>query len=117
MTIDFTTNRQIFWQLLGRICGDVIKGKLGPGDRLPSVRKFAVESGVNVNTVQRVYKNLVLMNLTETKRGLGTFITTDTSIINNVREQMKQQVAAQFVTSIQTLGFSVEEIIDVMKMH
>ncbi len=40
--------------------------KLVLGDRLPSVREYAVEAGVNVNTVQRVYKELEAMNITET---------------------------------------------------
>lgn len=115
MTLDFTKDRPIYLQLVERICGDVLKENLKPGDKLPSVREFAVDSGVNVNTVQRVYKELELMNLTETKRGQGTFITNDTSVIRQMREQMKGQVAEQIVSSIQSFGFSVEEIIDFLR--
>ena len=115
MTIDFAKDRPIYLQLAESICGDIIKGKLQPGDKLPSVREFALDSGVNVNTVQRVYKELEVMALTETKRGQGTFITTDMPAIEAMREQMKTQVAQQFVASIQSLGFTVEEIIDVLK--
>lgn len=115
MTIDFAKDRPIYLQLVESICGDIIKGKLQSGDKLPSVREFALDSGVNVNTVQRVYKELEVMALTETKRGQGTFITTDMQAIYMMREQMKTQVAQQFVASIQSLGFNVEEIIDVLK--
>ncbi|MER2127929.1 GntR family transcriptional regulator [Solibacillus sp.] len=115
MTIDFAKDRPIYLQLVESICGDIIKGKLQSGDKLPSVREFALDSGVNVNTVQRVYKELEVMALTETKRGQGTFITTDMQAIDMMREQMKTQVAQQFVASIQSLGFTVEEIIDVLK--
>ncbi len=115
MTMDFAKDRPIYLQLVETICGDIIKGKLQPGDKLQSVREFAIESGVNVNTVQRVYKELEIMNLTETKRGQGTFITTEIEAIQHVREQMKEQVALQFVSSIKSFGFSVEEIIDVLK--
>ena len=115
MTMDFMKDRPIYLQLVERICGDVIKGALKPGDKLHSVREFALETGVNVNTVQRVYKELELLQLTETKRGQGTFITTDDVIIQSIREQMKKQVAAQMTASIQALGFSVAEIIDVLK--
>ena len=114
MTIDFAKDRPIYLQLVESICGDLIKGKLQPGEKLPSVREFALDSGVNVNTVQRVYKELEVMALTETKRGQGTFITTDMPAIEAMREQMKTQVAQQFVASIQSLGFTVEEIIDVL---
>ena len=115
MTLDFAKDRPIYLQLVERICGDVLKGILKPGDKLPSVREFAVDAGVNVNTVQRVYKELELMNLTETKRGQGTFITTDTNIIFQMREQMKSQVAEHIISSIQSFGFSVEEMIEVLK--
>ncbi len=115
MTMDFAKDRPIYLQLVETISGDVIKGKLKPGDKLPSVREFALESGVNVNTVQRVYKELELMELTETKRGQGTFITTNQTVIHSIREQMKEQVAMQFVTSIESFGFTVDEIIEVLK--
>lgn len=115
MTVDFTKDRPIYLQLVELISGNVIKGNLLPGDKLPSVREFAIDSGVNVNTVQRVYKELEMMRLTETKRGQGTFITTDTEIIQDVREKMKEQVAQQFVSSIESFGFSLNEIIDVLK--
>ena len=117
MTIDFAKDRPIYLQLVESICGDIIKGKLQPGEKLPSVREFALDSGVNVNTVQRVYKELEVMALTETRRGQGTFITTDLHAIQSMREQMKTQVAQQFVQSIQSLGFTVEEIIEVLKQE
>lgn len=115
MTMDFAKDRPIYLQLVEAICGDVIKGKLNPGDKLPSVREFALESGVNVNTVQRVYKELEMLELTETKRGQGTFITTEQEVIHKIREQMKEQVAMQFVSSIESFGFTVDEIIEVLQ--
>lgn len=115
MTMDFAKDRPIYLQLVESISGDVIKGTLKPGDKLPSVREYALETGVNVNTIQRVYKELEMMALTETKRGQGTFITTDKQVIEQVREQMKEQVALQFISSIESFGFSVEEIIDILK--
>ena len=88
---------------------------LKPGDKLPSVREYAIETGVNVNTVQRVYKELETLELTETKRGQGTFMTTNEQRINQLREDMKEQVATQFITAIQSLGFSTEEMLEVLK--
>ena len=111
MTQDFLKDKPIYLQLVERICGDVLKGNLKPGDKLPSVREYAIETGVNVNTVQRVYKELETLELTETKRGQGTFMTTN----NQLREDMKEQVATQFITAIQSLGFSTEEMLEVLK--
>ena len=115
MTMDFAKDRPIYLQLVESICGDVIKGQLQPGDKLPSVREYAIETGVNVNTIQRVYKELETMALTETRRGQGTFITLDQVVIDDVREKMKEQVALQFISSIESFGFSVDEIIEILK--
>ena len=115
MTMDFVKDRPIYLQLVESICGDVIKGTLKSGDKLPSVREYAFETGVNVNTIQRVYKELEMMALTETKRGQGTFITTDETVVDEMREQMKEQVALQFLSAIESFGFTLEEIIEVLK--
>ena len=115
MTQDFIKDKPIYLQLVERICGDVLKGVLKPGDKLPSVREYAIETGVNVNTVQRVYKELETLELTETKRGQGTFMTSNEQRINKLREDMKEQVAKQFITAIQSLGFSTEEMLEVLK--
>ena len=115
MTQDFLKDKPIYLQLVERICGDVLKGNLNPGDKLPSVREYAIETGVNVNTVQRVYKELETLELTETKRGQGTFMTTNEQRINKLREDMKEQVAKQFIKAIQSLGFSTEEMLEVLK--
>jgi GntR family transcriptional regulator len=114
MTMDFAKDRPIYLQLVESICGDVIKGQLKPGDKLPSVREYAIETGVNVNTVQRVYKELEMMKVLETKRGQGSFITTEMEAIQDLREQMKEQVAQQFMTSIESFGFSLDEIIAIL---
>lgn len=111
MTQDFSREKPIYSQLVDRICGDILKGNIQLGDKLPSVREFAVESGVNVNTVQRVYKELEAMGITETRRGQGTFITTNDEKIHTLREGMKEQLANQFLSSIEALGFTKEEMV------
>lgn len=115
MTMDFSRDKPIYSQLVDRICGELIKGTIRLGDKLPSVREYAIESGVNVNTVQRVYKELEAMDLTETRRGQGTFITSDEERLITLREEMMQQLADTFLTSVEALGFSKEEMIHVLQ--
>lgn len=115
MTQDFTRDKPIYSQLVDKICGDILKGNLQPGDKMQSVREYSLEVGVNVNTVQRVYKELEMMGLTDTKRGQGTFITTDEGRIQRLREDMKVELVTQFVQSIAAFGFSKEEIIQILQ--
>lgn len=115
MTQDFTRDKPIYSQLVDKICGDILKGNLKPGDKMQSVREYSLEVGVNVNTVQRVYKELEMMGLTDTKRGQGTFITTEEGRIQRLREDMKVELVTQFVQSIAAFGFSKEEIIQILQ--
>lgn len=114
MTIDFSRDKPIYTQLVERICGEIIREALKPGDRLLSVREYAVDVGVNVNTVQRVYKELELMNLTETKRGQGTFITESKERLLNLREEMKQNLVDSFLYNMESFGFTREEMVEVL---
>ena len=114
MTQDFAKDKPIYLQLVERICGEIIKGHLKVGEKMPSVREYAIESGVNVNTVQRVYKELETMGITETKRGQGTFITEEQVRIEQLREEMKETLAQQFLQAIESLGFTKQEMLSML---
>lgn len=112
MPIDFTAEKPIYQQLIDRITGEIIKGHVKPGDKLPSVREYAVEVGVNANTMQRVYKELEMMGITETKRGQGTFVTEDGIRLEQLRDEVKKDLVQSFLTNIESLGFTKKEIIE-----
>jgi DNA-binding transcriptional regulator YhcF (GntR family) len=115
MGIDFDKDRPIYVQLVERICGELVSGVRKPGEKLPSVRDFAMDVGVNTNTVQNVYKQLEQMELTETKRGQGTFITPDPLKIRSMREELKKQLVDRFLNNVETMGFTQEEVLQTLK--
>lgn len=108
---DFLPDKPIYQQIMEKIFGDLLKGSVKPGDRLPSVREYALEFGVNANTMQRVYKELELLHLTETKRGQGTFVTEEKQRLEELREEMKQTLVNTFLHQMESFGFTEEEII------
>ncbi len=110
--MDFLPDKPIYQQLMDRIIGDIIRGSLMPGEKLPSVREYAVQAGVNANTMQRVYKELEQMEITETKRGQGSFVTEDIRKISGLRDEMKSQLIASFIQNIEALGFTTSEMVD-----
>ena len=111
MGIDFLPDKPIYQQLIERITGDIIRGTLKPGEKLLSVREYAIEVGVNANTMQRVYKELEQMEVTETKRGQGSFVTEDIRKISALRDEMKAQLAQSFIQNVEALGFSTSEMV------
>lgn len=115
MGIDFLPDKPIYQQLIERITGDIIRGTLRPGEKLPSVREYAIEAGVNANTMQRVYKELEQMEITETKRGQGSFVTEDEVKIAALRGEMKEQLVTSFIQNMEALGFSTSEMVDYLQ--
>jgi DNA-binding transcriptional regulator YhcF (GntR family) len=81
-------------QLAGRIRTAVERRRLGPGDRLPSVRELADAAGVNVNTARAVYARLESEGVVRSEHGRGTFVATGTPAGEvAVRRDLRQQIA------------------------
>ena len=115
MCIDFLPDKPIYQQLIERITGEIIRGTLKPGEKLLSVRDYAIKAGVNANTMQRVYKELEQMEITETKRGQGSFVTEDIKKIFELRDEMKEQLALSFIQNVEALGFSTSAMVDFLQ--
>ncbi|GAA0500433.1 GntR family transcriptional regulator [Salinibacillus aidingensis] len=112
MGIDFKPDKPIYQQIMDRISSEIIRGERQAGDKLTSVREYAVEVGVNANTIQRVYRELEQMEIVESRRGQGTFITEKQERLHQLREDMKRQYIQSFISDMQGMGFSVHEMID-----
>lgn len=52
----------------------IASGKLAPGDTLPSVRDMSGMLDINPNTVTKAYRDLELMRLVHTRRGVGVTV-------------------------------------------
>lgn len=52
----------------------IASGKLNPGDTLPSVREMSETLNINPNTVTKAYRDLELMQLVHTRRGVGVTV-------------------------------------------
>ena len=58
MQLDFSSDVPIYRQIHDRFVLGVAGGELMPGDRLPTVRALANETGVNVMTINKAYQVL-----------------------------------------------------------
>jgi DNA-binding transcriptional regulator YhcF (GntR family) len=78
MALDLSVDRRadlpLGAQLARKLREHVRSGRLGAGDRLPSLRDAAAAAGVNLNTVRAVYARLEHEGLVRTEHGRGTFV-------------------------------------------
>jgi len=84
------------------------------GERLPSVREFAVIAAVNPNTVQRALSELESVGLVETQRNTGKFVTQEGSVIEMARNKRGELLASEFLKSMAALGYSCEQTISLL---
>ncbi|HEY0828051.1 MAG TPA: GntR family transcriptional regulator [Bacilli bacterium] len=106
---EFSGTAPIYYQIVQKICSQIVRGELLPGDKLPSVRDLAIQLGVNPNTVQRVYMELEQLALAESRRGQGTYVTEDLSRLKQLREQLRHNKIETFVQDMKEMGFTADE--------
>ena len=112
--MEFDNNIPIYIQVIDMIKKDIIQGKLAMGEKLPSTRELAVKYHINPNTAGRIYKEMEMQNICFTKRGLGTFVTEDSKVVEVMRESMAEDLVNGFVKEMKDLGFSKEDLISVI---
>lgn len=115
MDFIFDNERPIYIQLVEQLEIYIVSGKILPGERLPSVREFAVMSKVNPNTMQRALAELENLKLIYTERTNGKFVTTDNELIRKYKEKYAQEKAAKYFNDMQELGFDRGEAVEYLK--
>lgn len=108
---EFENSKPIYMQIIDKINQQIIRGKISPGNKLPSVREMAVQMGVNPNTIQRTYSELERMEIVETRRGQGTFVTENIDLIKELKIRLQMDIIEAFVINMKELGFTEEEML------
>jgi GntR family transcriptional regulator len=80
-------------------------GKMKPGDKLPSARDLAAELRVNPNTVMHAFSQLEIAGISETRRGLGTFIREDVNV-EGMKLRLLREAAERFLQEVQSIGLN-----------
>ncbi|MGD6804193.1 GntR family transcriptional regulator [Rossellomorea aquimaris] len=111
MTEEYKAAKPIYMQIADKIIVSIVRRELTPGEKLPSVREMAVKSGVNPNTIQRTYSELERMEVVETKRGQGTFVTEQEELFQELKNKVQREIMDSFIDSMQQLGITEEKIL------
>jgi DNA-binding transcriptional regulator YhcF (GntR family) len=111
----FQAERPIYMQLMDELKGRIAAGRLGPGEKIDSIRDLAAAFAVNPNTVQRALNELERDGLLYTQRANGKYVTEDSGVIQSLRSNLAAKQLGGFLTAMQNLGFSREESITMLK--
>lgn len=96
-------------QIHDGIVAGIISGELQDGQQLPSVRRLAVEYGVNPATVKKAYDQLQEDGLVLTAARSGTVITRPKRPSAQQREQLREDLRATVWRAL-AQGFKTDDI-------
>jgi GntR family transcriptional regulator len=93
----------------------VVEGSLDTGERLPTVRKLAIELGVSPRTVERAYEELERLGVAATRMGEGTFVSlSPPPEEERERRRAFQELCAEAVDRARELDFSLEDLLEAL---
>ena len=113
ITIDYKSNVPINDQIVNGIIRLCALEVLKPEDKLPSVRSFALDLGVNPNTVMRAYSILEQKGIIYSVAGKGSFISEEASVTASLKNTAKEEFKRVLKETL-SLGVSKEELLNLI---
>jgi GntR family transcriptional regulator len=109
--LDYHSGEPICQQAVAQIKLLVVKGKLKPDDKLPSIRQLAQELKINPTTVSRIYNELAHEGVVTLRQGQGVFVGQGVSRLAQaeVRRTLAKHAQTLLVEGLRQ-GVSLEEI-------
>ena len=110
--MEFNSNKSIYLQICDAICEQILSGVLMPDERIPSVREYGAEIGVNPNTIMRSYEKLTADGIIYNKRGIGYFISPDAceTVLAAQRKEFLEEELPQILRRMKLLGITIDEL-------
>ncbi|MDE6111630.1 MAG: GntR family transcriptional regulator [Eubacterium sp.] len=115
MEYQFDNEKPIYIQLVELIKKEIVSGRMKSGEKIPSVRELAVQAKVNPNTVQKALAELERFGLIYTERTNGKYVTENTDIIKNFRNELIGERVNSFLADMINMGVGSEEIAEYLK--
>ncbi len=113
--MDFNKNIPIYIQIEENIKLDIITNKYKPGEKIKSVREFALELKINPNTINRALLELEEQGLIITQRTSGKYITENKKIIEKEKNKLINKKIDEFMNDMKQLKIDKNEIIQIIK--
>ena len=110
ITVDPHDDRPIYLQLVASIKELINRGKLKPGDRLPTVRQLAGDFGVNLNTVARAYRELAEAGVLNVRQGRGAYVVASKGRYNRAARKELKTMTVRLVNEAVFFGLVAQDL-------
>ncbi|MCC6485934.1 MAG: GntR family transcriptional regulator [Candidatus Hydrogenedentes bacterium] len=110
-SININSSVAVYVQIENLVQFAIASGKLKAGDQLPSVRELSERLNLNPNTVAKSYRDLEVMGLVYTRRGMGVYI--NKGVEAKCRETCHHRIIERLhevVSEAKSSGFTLKEV-------
>jgi DNA-binding transcriptional regulator YhcF (GntR family) len=111
--MEFNSNKSIYLQICDSIYERILCGELLPDERIPSVREYGAEIGVNPNTIMRSYEKLTSEGVIYNERGIGYFTASDAreKVLEAEKKQFLNEELPMMIKKMRLLEISEDELV------
>ncbi|MCC6156144.1 MAG: GntR family transcriptional regulator [Candidatus Hydrogenedentes bacterium] len=109
--VNIRSSVAVYVQIENLVRFAVASGRLKVDDQLPSVLKLTEQLGLNPNTITKAYRDLEVMGIVYTRRGIGVYIKkgADTKCRDAVCSQIVGRIH-EAVSEAKAAGMSAKEV-------
>lgn len=97
--INIDSGTPVYMQIENIVKFGVVSGKLKPNQQLPSIREVAELFELNPNTVAKAVRDLEVLGVVYTRRGMGVFIAKDA--LKKIKQKCHEQLARKMHEVVQ----------------
>ena len=114
--ISNSSQEPIYEQIVKQIKSNIVKGELGEGEMLPSIRGLAQELQISVITTKRAYEELEHEGFVETVPGKGSFVSTQNKeLIKEKKLKMMEEKIIEVIEESRDLNIPLEDLIEMLR--
>ena len=106
----FKNGIPIYTQIIDEMTMRIASGAYAPGEKIPAVREFAMEAGVNPNTMQRALSELERRGLLYSERTSGRFVTKEEQVLKELHTELAKRYFDELSEKLRKIGMSDKDI-------
>ncbi len=108
--LDFKDDVPIYMQIRNQIVMGIAEGKLSPGEKLPTIRTLAEQSGINMMTVNKAYQLLKQEGYILADRRSGAMVSDRIHVKNGLPDRSKEGLRI-IISEARLSGVTKEEFL------
>ena len=111
LLIDKLSGKPVYEQIVDGIEKNILMGIYQPGSVLPSLRELSVTLGINPNTIQKSYAELIRRGVIIPSPGSGTYVAPDAPARIREAAEGKINQLEEMVAELALAGIPKEEVL------